>query len=569
MVLSFSPHYTAAMKNLHLARPWWFIALASLLVLASPLPATALQLESSEEFSQATFVGGQRLVLYSGGLQLFSRQGDLQASLPMQARGLDVRLTGGRALALVLDEATQLPRLFWVDPVKGVMEPGPPLPAPSIPLNIGAACLYRDAQGLDFVLSVGREGLVEQTLVPGPSPRLFRRLAVSPKVQRCQVLDLKGELLLDSEDEGLAAFQIGGEGTPVRQSLAEWPAPEVGSDQLAAVVAASVDEQTPVARPTRQTQSASRAGHAADEVAIWIHPQDAGQSRILGTHSQHGLVVYDLQGRELQNLPLGQLQSVDLRQRVLLGGRLIDLAVATRRDDNTLVLLEMAATGRLTELGRLPTDLDEVDGLCLGRNPDGGLDAIFNDVDGRWVQMRLRMTQGRLQGEVLREFRMRSQPEACVVDDRTGRLFLGEEDVGIWVMEASSSSRTGPVAVLGVTARGKDARGALVADVEGMALYQGQSASYLVVSSQGSSSYLVLEATPPYRQRGVFRLGVNTELGIDGVTETEGLEITSASLGGEFTRGMVVVQDRFKRLPDGAQNFKLVPWSEIAELLGL
>ena len=57
--------------------------------------------------------------------------------------------------------------------------------------------------------------------------------------------------------------------------------------------------------------------------------------------------------------------------------------------------------------------------------------------------------------------------------------------------------------------------------------------------------------------------------GIDGVSETDGLEVTSANLGGPWSQGMLVVQDGRKRMPEATQNFKFVPWSEVARALGL
>ncbi len=62
---------------------------------------------------------------------------------------------------------------------------------------------------------------------------------------------------------------------------------------------------------------------------------------------------------------------------------------------------------------------------------------------------------------------------------------------------------------------------------------------------------------------------MNPTLGIDGSSETDGIEISSANLGGAFNAGLLVVQDGYKRLPDGAQNFKYVPWRAISQALNL
>jgi 3-phytase len=111
--------------------------------------------------------------------------------------------------------------------------------------------------------------------------------------------------------------------------------------------------------------------------------------------------------------------------------------------------------------------------------------------------------------------------------------------------------------------------GLLQADVEGLALYRGGGRDYLVVSSQGNDSYVVLDATPPHRVWGAFRIGINVEQGLDGASETDGLDITSVPLGPGFEQGLLVVQDGRKRLPEGAQNFKYVGWREVTRALGL
>ena len=107
------------------------------------------------------------------------------------------------------------------------------------------------------------------------------------------------------------------------------------------------------------------------------------------------------------------------------------------------------------------------------------------------------------------------------------------------------------------------------ADIEGLAIYDGAQGRYLVLSSQGNDSYVILDAAAPYAVRGAFRVGLNAQLGIDGVSETDGLEVTSVNLGGPWTDGMLVVQDGRKRMPEANQNFKYVPWTVIAQALGL
>jgi 3-phytase len=149
-----------------------------------------------------------------------------------------------------------------------------------------------------------------------------------------------------------------------------------------------------------------------------------------------------------------------------------------------------------------------------------------------------------------------------VADDQRQRLFLGEEDAGVWAVDARAD---GPTELQSVIAVGD----VLHADVEGLGLYQSAHRDYLVVSSQGNDSYLVLDAEPPFAVRGALRIGLNGALGIDGASETDGLEVTSANLGGPWSQGMLVVQDGRKRMPEATQNFKFVPWNDVARAIGL
>jgi 3-phytase len=313
----------------------------------------------------------------------------------------------------------------------------------------------------------------------------------------------------------------------------------------------------------RQSEPVGRHGDAADDPAIWVDPANPARSRVLGTNKKQGLLVYDMDGKLLQDLPVGRLNNVDLRPNFSLGGERVDLAVASDRDRNSIAVFAIdRASGELRVAGEVRTPLKEIYGICLFQPASGELYAFANGKDGSFLQYRLSDNGGEVSGELVRRFAVPSQPEGCVADDQRQRMFLGEEDTGIWAVDARAD---GPTELHEVMKVG----GALHADVEGLGLYQSEARDYLVVSSQGNDSYLVLDAEPPFVLRGAFRVGANGALGIDGASETDGLEVTSANLGGPWSQGMLVVQDGRKRMPEATQNFKFVPWSEVARALGL
>lgn len=318
-----------------------------------------------------------------------------------------------------------------------------------------------------------------------------------------------------------------------------------------------------VVKPVVQTDVVMSQGDAADDPAIWVNPKNPAQSRVLGTNKQQGLEVYDLQGKRVQHLPVGRLNNVDVRPGFTLGSHTVDLAVATNRDHNSLNVFSIdRESGELKAVGEIATPVKDIYGLCLFKAPSGEIYSFANDKDGTFVQHRLFAKGDQVQGELVRQFKVPTQPEGCVADDQRQRLFVGEEDVAVWAVDARPDQPATLTSVIKVGEQVHD-------DIEGLALYQTEKDNYLVISSQGNDSYVVVDAEPPFALRGAFRVGVNAEAGIDGTSETDGLDVTSANLGGPWSKGMLVVQDGRKRMPEQAQNFKYIPWSDVAKALRL
>jgi 3-phytase len=218
--------------------------------------------------------------------------------------------------------------------------------------------------------------------------------------------------------------------------------------------------------------------------------------------------------------------------------------------------------------GRIPAGLGDPYGLCMYRSAkDGSFYVFMNDsADGTFKQWRLRDEGGKVAAEVVRQFKVGTQAEGCVADDETGRLYIAEEDVGLWRYSAEWDAGAERVK-LDSTAEGG---GRLEADVEGVAIFYAPGGTgYLVVSNQGADDYAVYERAGDNRFIGKFSVVANDQLGIDGTSETDGLDVTSAPLGAAFPSGVLVVQDGRNIAPRQRQNFKLVPWERVAAALGL
>ncbi len=337
---------------------------------------------------------------------------------------------------------------------------------------------------------------------------------------------------------------------------------------VAPAAAALAASTVPGVMPSAETKPMANDGDAADDPAIWRHPTDPSRSRIIGTNKQYGLLVYSLQGKLLQSIPAGRINNVDLREGFKLGGKTVAILAGSNRSTDSVSLYAIDASGTLRDVadGVQASGLADPYGLCLYRSADARTYVFLNDSDGRYRQGELlATTEGRVRIEWRREFRFDSQPEGCVADDETGVLYAGEEDVGLWRMDASPDSPTGK-ALVDHTGEG----GNLVADVEGMGLWHGANGQgWLVVSSQGEDAYAVYERGGTNRYVGKFRIVADPASGIDGASETDGLEVSSASFGGAYAQGLLVVQDGRNVSPAEPQNFKLVPWTRVIEALGL
>ncbi len=328
-----------------------------------------------------------------------------------------------------------------------------------------------------------------------------------------------------------------------------------------ATLSPSVDSAAPVVvLAVEQTEPVGSLDDAADDPAIWVHPSDPQASLILGTDKRAGLYLYRLNGEVMQFLPIGWLNNVDLRQGVTAAGWHGDLAAATNRSDDSVVLFSISALGA-TQLASFPASEPEPYGLCLATL--GGEKLVFVTYkNGAVVAHALR---DGWQAPVVGRWKLGSQVEGCVHDDEAGRLFVGEENAGLWTATTRLDGNDLVVDSAVLVDRVGGSTG-LVADVEGVALYQRSNGTgYVIASSQGNNSYTVYQRQPPHQFLGRFTIGLG---GADAVEETDGIAINSASFGPQYMGGLMVAQDGIR--PNGEQqNFKLVSWEHVAEKLRL
>lgn len=410
----------------------------------------------------------------------------------------------------------------------------------------GAVHVYRlpEAEHAGAITLSGVEGAQFESLWAGAAP--------SPRDT--------GVVLLS--DEGAGAFRV------LRweaiEAALELPADRIVDPRVVPPASARL------VQPTVETEPVEDHGDAADDPAIWVHPTDPARSLVIGAQKKRGIEVYDLQGRRLQVLPVGRTNNVDLRQGVLLGGQRRDIVAGSNRDHRTLTLYAVDPVARrLADVVAepIPTGMRDPYGLCMYHSARSGKLYVFinNSGAGEFRQWEIEPSGAKLTGRLVREFTVGTQAEGCVADDETGALYIAEEDAGLW--------RYGAEPDAGEERRQIDATGnsgRLRADVEGVAIHRGPDGTgWIVLSNQGADNYAVYRRGGDNDFVGFFSIVANDALGIDGASETDGLDVTSADMGPDFPGGLLVVQDGRNLTPVERQNFKLVPWSRVAAALGL
>lgn len=309
---------------------------------------------------------------------------------------------------------------------------------------------------------------------------------------------------------------------------------------------------------TLETAPVPSAGDAADDAAIWFNAQAPEMSAIIGTDKDSGLAVYALSGEQLQFVPDGEMNNVDLRDGFLLGNEQVTLVTAGNQSDSSLALYRLhPQTRRLENIAARKIITCPPYGSCMYRSPASGKFYYFvNSRKGAVEQWELHDNgAGKVEATKVRAFNIGLRPEGCVADDELAHLYLGVEEKGIRKYGAEPS--TGEQFVrIDSTSRGGHVR----RQVEGLAIYYGAARTgYLIASSQGNDAFVI------YRREGdndyVATFNIVAGNGIDEVTHTDGIDVASNNFGADYPLGFFIAQDDTNDTSN--QNFKIVPWHVI------
>jgi 3-phytase len=304
--------------------------------------------------------------------------------------------------------------------------------------------------------------------------------------------------------------------------------------------------------------SADPEADAADDPAIWYNEEDPSKSLILGSDKTNGVDVFDMAGKRLHTYLVGRINNIDVRNDAFPGR---DVVGGSNRDSVGMDFWTVDAEARALEyIGHIPSDLPDVYGFCMYKQPNGGnVFAFVNSKTGKVEQWQLRIEEGKIAGELVRTLQLPSQVEGMVADDPLELLYVGVEEGGIYRFGANAND---PAEGERLEQSGEENE-AIRYDVEGLTIYPMEGNNgYLIASSQGNNTFAIFDRSGENAYLGSFEI---VDGNVDGAQETDGIDVIHHSMGPEFPGGIFVVQDGFNYEGDTkvAQNFKVVSWEDI------
>lgn len=297
-----------------------------------------------------------------------------------------------------------------------------------------------------------------------------------------------------------------------------------------------------------------------DDPAIWIHPEDAAKSLIIGTDKEvgGGIYVYNLSGEIVRKITgLQRPNNVDVAYGMSFQGQKVDIAVTTERKNNQLLIYKLP---ELTEIGKIPvfdgeTEKDPM-GIAMYRNKENGkIYAIvgrkFGPSGSYLWQYELTEKSGKIAGEVVRKFGTfsgKKEIEAIAVDHALGYIYYSDEQAGVRKYYADPSRGDAELAFFGQ----KDFKD----DHEGISIYEtSPGKGYILVSNQQANTFNVYrregDAGSAHLHSRIAEIPVSTK-------SSDGSEVTNLNLGSQFPKGVFVAMSEGK-------VFHFYDWREIQQ----
>lgn len=300
------------------------------------------------------------------------------------------------------------------------------------------------------------------------------------------------------------------------------------------------NEQENKLEPTVITE---QVNHDTDDPAIWINPEDASKSLIIGTDKKTdgGLFVFDLQGKIVHQVKnLKRPNNVDLEYGLSLNGKKVDFVATTERETNTVKLFEVPSMKEIGSFSVFDGEKERAPmGIAIYKNPETQqIDIIVGRKSGPkedylW-QYQLVEKDGKISAELIRKFGKYSglkEIESIAIDDTLGYVYYSDEKFGVHQYYADANKGKEELAVFG--------KEDFARDIEGISIYPtSENTGYILVSNQQADTFNVYKRENP-------TAGKIAEIAVS-ASESDGSDVTAVDLGATFPKGVFVAMSNGK-----------------------
>lgn len=257
-----------------------------------------------------------------------------------------------------------------------------------------------------------------------------------------------------------------------------------------------------------------------DDMTLWVNKKNPDGSLMISSDKKSGFVFsYHISGRLLEKIYLGKPGNIDVAYDVKTSRGTFDFVLVNERKTDRLAIFRVNPLSLKMELIGKDIYVGGNYGSATYVDPSGKLYSLIVTKSGVVKQFLIHLEeQAAPYATLARKWELKSQAEGMVVDPITNKIFIAEEDVGIWVFPAEPYLEPVGNLIAEVGDFG------IESDLEGLTLYHGEEETWLIASSQGASTYHVFSAAGKFEHRGLFTL--------PDVGETDGIMASPVAMKG-------------------------------------
>lgn len=336
------------------------------------------------------------------------------------------------------------------------------------------------------------------------------------------------------------------------------------SQHISPSATGTITENTVAIKPAVITE---KVGFDSDDPAIWVNPQDASKSLVIGTDKSAtgALYVFDLQGKIQQNLVVKGLKrpnNVDVAYGLKINGKATDIAITTERFTHKLRIYSLPdmkpidGGGIPVFEGETGTEYRDLMGISIYTAKSGKMYVIAGrktgPTDGSylWQYLLSDNGSGAVKATLVRKFGMYSgkkEIESIAVDNELGYIYYSDEQYGVRQYYADPEKGNEQLAQFGTTG--------FAEDHEGISIYKTSSRKgYILVSDQGANRFQIFSregsAKDPFDHQLLKIVKVTAG-------HSDGSDVVNVPLNDTFKHGLFVVMSDDK-------TFHYYRWEDIA-----